>query len=178
VRVLVIFATAITLLLAGCGRTPPDVDTSQIGVTQFPIDERTLAPRITGPSLATGELINLAESTGQVTVLNAWASWCAPCLTEMPILNEAQAQYPNVQFLGLNALDDQTSASQFAEDLGLTFDSIRDPEGELLANIPGVPPRALPSSIVIDKQGRIATRIIGPVEDGQLNNILDDLLSE
>jgi thiol-disulfide isomerase/thioredoxin len=178
VKFLVIFATAIAVLLAGCGRTPPDVDTSQIGITQFPADERAAAPKLAGPSLATDEVINLADSTGQVTVLNAWASWCAPCLTEMPILIEAQAQYPNVQFLGLNALDDQTSASQFAEDLGLTFDSIRDPEGELLATIPGVPPRALPSSIVIDKQGRIATRIIGPVEDGQLNTILDELLSE
>jgi hypothetical protein len=84
---------------------------------------------------------------------------------------------PVVQFLGLNALDEQTSASQFAEDLGLTFNSIRDPGGELLASNPGVHPRALPSSIVIDKQGRVATRIIGPVEDGQPNVVLDEPLS-
>lgn len=177
-RSLVALTAIITLTLVGCGRTPPDVDTSQVGITQFPIDERAAAPQIEGPSLTTGQVIDLADSSGQITVLNAWASWCAPCLTEMPILIEAQAQYPDVQFLGLNSIDEQTSASQFAEDLGLTFDSIRDPEGELLASIPGVPPRALPSSIVIDKQGRIATRIIGPVEDGQLNDILDDLLRE
>lgn len=175
---LVVLTAVIGLTLVGCGRTPPDVDTSQVGITQFPIDERVTAPQIEGPSLATGQVIGLADSSGQVTVLNAWASWCAPCLTEMPILIEAQAQYPDVQFLGLNTLDDQTRALQFAEDLGLTFDSIRDPEGELLARIPGVPPRALPSSIVIDKQGNIATRIIGPVEDDQLNDILDDLLRE
>lgn len=177
-KLFVVLVMAIAVILTGCGRTPPDVDTSQVGITQFPLDERVPAPQIAGPSLATNEIIDVAASTGQVTVLNAWASWCAPCLTEMPILIEAQAQYPDVKFVGLNALDEQTSASQFAEDLGLTFDSIRDPEGELLATIPGVPPRALPSSIVIDKQGRIATRIIGPVEDGQLNDILDDLLRE
>jgi thiol-disulfide isomerase/thioredoxin len=178
VKLFAILAATITLMLVGCGRTPPDVDTSQIGTTQFSIDERTMAPMIAGPSLATGEVVDVADYAGEVTVINAWASWCAPCLTEMPILIAAKSEYPNVRFLGLNTLDDQTSASQFAEDLGLTFDSIRDPEGEILASIPGLPPRALPSSIVLDKQGRIATRIIGPVEDGQLNTILDELLSE
>lgn len=166
------------LTISGCGRAPSVVDTSQVGTTQIPIGERDLAPSIIGPSLGTDQPIELSNNAGDVTVMSSWASWCAPCITEMPILIEAQAKYPDVRFLGLNTLDDKGNAEQFVEDLGITFDSIHDPEGRLLATIPGVPPQSLPSTIVLDKQGRIATRIIGEVKVGQLDVILEDLLRE
>jgi len=166
----------LALALVGCGRTAGDVDLSQVGTVRIPIAERERAPAIEGPSLASGNPIGLEP--GQVTVLNSWASWCAPCLTEMPILIDAAASHPEARFLGLNAIDDQIKARQFVEDLGITFDSIRDPDGALLATIPDVPPRALPSTIIVDSQGRIAARIIGPVQEGQLDAILEDLRAE
>jgi thiol-disulfide isomerase/thioredoxin len=166
------------LALTACGRTPATVDTNQVGTTQIPLGERSPAPELIGPSLSTGDVIGLADSPGRVTVVSSWASWCAPCVTEMPILIKAQAENPDARFLGLNTLDDRTNAEQFVEDLGITFDSIHDPEGQLLATIPGVPPQALPSTIVIDKQGNIATRIIGEVKEGQLDDILDGLARE
>lgn len=170
--------TALLLALTACGRTQPDVDLSQVGATEFALEDRQAAPSIAGPSLATGGDVAATDSIGNVTVINAWASWCAPCLTEMPILADVQRAFPDVRFLGLNALDDATSAMQFVEDVRVPFDSIRDPDGEILASLPGVPPRALPSSLVIDKQGRIAATIIGPVKEGQIDAILQRLESE
>jgi thiol-disulfide isomerase/thioredoxin len=171
-----VLALTLSVALGACGRAPQEVDLSAVGTVVFEAGEREPAPALRGPSLATGN--DLAVGPGQLTVLNSWASWCAPCLTEMPMLIDAAANHPGVRFIGLNAIDDEVQASQFVEDLGITFDSIRDPEGELLATIPGVPPRALPSTVVLDSQGRIAARIIGPIKEGQLDTILDDLIAE
>jgi thiol-disulfide isomerase/thioredoxin len=171
-----VIALLLGFTILGCGRTSGDVDLNAVGITEFPGTERVPAPEIIGPSLETGD--TLAVNRGSLTVVNAWASWCAPCLTEMPILIKANRDYPDVQFIGLNVQDDDLNARQFVEDLGINFDSIQDPEGAILATIPGVPPRALPSTIIIDDQGRIAARIIGPVEEQQLTEILDRLTRE
>jgi thiol-disulfide isomerase/thioredoxin len=103
-----------------------------------------------------------------------------PCLVEMPVLIQAQENYADqgVAVLGLNALDEQQNAQDFVEDLGINFPSIRDAEGALLATIPGVPPRALPSTIVVDADGNIAARIIGPVTEPMVTDILNNLLAE
>lgn len=175
----VLVASLVTAFLAGCGRTPPAVDPSQVGVERFDPGERPPLPAVAGTTVD-GSPLDLADLRGQVVVLNSWASWCGPCLIEMPILIDAADRYGDdgVTVVGINALDEQENASAFQEDLGITFESIRDADGAILATLPDVPPRALPNTLIIDPQGDIAARIIGPVDEPMLTDIIDDVLGE
>jgi len=109
-----------------------------------------------------GTMIDTVDLRGQPLVINAWASWCAPCLEEAPILtaaaNDPRAQ---AQFLGLRVMDDMGEAPPALAEL--PFTSLLDRDGALLVSIPGVPPRAIPSTTVLDAEGRIAAQRIGPL---------------
>jgi thiol-disulfide isomerase/thioredoxin len=179
VGLLTVVSAICLVLLLGCGRDTPTSDSSQVGTERFSAGDREPAPLLAGPTL-TGSTVALDQELGNIVVLNAWASWCIPCIEEMPILIANADEYRNrgVTFLGLNTSDQLRSAEQFAEDFGINFESIRDPDGTLLQQIPGVPPRAIPSTIVIDRNGDIAARIIGPVTEDGLADIISDLLAE
>ncbi|MSX13711.1 MAG: redoxin domain-containing protein, partial [Actinobacteria bacterium] len=84
----------------------------------------------------------------------------------------------DVVFVGLNVKDEPTKARKFVEQLQIPYDSIMDPEGALLATLPEVPPGALPSTLVIDRTGRVAVRIIGQVPPGELAGILEAVSAE
>lgn len=170
------------LLLSGCGGEPaftvwqapsPAAADPRIGVTVLAEAERPAAPALSGVTL-TGEPLDLAELRGQVVVVNAWASWCPPCVEELPLLAGIAETFQGsgVSVVGLNVEDSPSAARTLAAQTGIGFPSLVDPEGRLLASLPGVPPRALPSTIVIDPTGRIAARIVGPVREGVLTEIL------
>ena len=120
---------------------------------------------------ADGLAIDSVELRGQPLVINAWASWCAPCIEEAPILSEA-AQDPRsaANFLGLRVMDDAAEPPPILA--AMPFASLVDTEGYLLASIPGVPPRAIPSTTVLDSQGRIAAQRIGPLTPEILDRML------
>lgn len=167
-------AAALVLLGTGCGRDP----VPQVGVTRIAPEDREPAPPIAGPTLDGGSL-DLADLAGGIVVLNNWASWCAPCRAEVPILvDAARAQGDAVAFVGLNVSDEPKAAAQFVAETGMDYPSIADPQGELLATIPGVPARSLPSTVVLDPQGRIAARVIGEVTASDLDAILAELRAE
>ena len=128
----------------------------------LPIAERKAAPALNGTTL-TGQPWSLADQLGHVTVANICASWCAPCREEIPTLQRLARDNPRMKIIGVNVQDEPAAAQAFVSDLDVTWPSIVDPSGEVLSGIPGVPPKALPSTIVIDAQGRIAARVIGPV---------------
>ncbi|CAB5017343.1 unannotated protein [freshwater metagenome] len=136
-------------------------------------------PLITGATLS-GAQLDLATLAGSVVVLNSWASWCAPCIEETPELIAASLRTASsdVVFVGLNVKDEPTKARKFVEQLQIPYDSIMDPEGALLATLPEVPPGALPSTLVIDRTGRVAVRIIGQVPPGELAGILEAVSAE
>jgi thiol-disulfide isomerase/thioredoxin len=163
------------LLTAGCGRdTPP-----QVGVTSFSVDDRIELPALSGVDLD-GTRRVMSSGTAHVTVLNAWASWCDPCRDEMPILAELDREFSDrdVEFIGLNVQDDPADARAFLERAGIDFPSLADPEGSLLAAIPEVPPKSVPSTLVLDHEGRIAARFIGPFEEVELRSAIQAVLSE
>lgn len=141
---------------------PPVTPDNRIGVTFIPINEREPAPEIAGLDLDLNELA-LSDVAGDVTVVNAWASWCPPCIEEMPelIATQKATKKLGATFLGLNVTDDLESAREFGA--ALTYPSIADPEGRLLSLVPGIPSNGLPSTLIIDSNGDIAVRIIGPI---------------
>lgn len=178
VATVLLVAAGICLTATGCGRTTEASTlgalTPGVGVTSYAIGERTSMPPITGETLS-GAQLELATMAGSVVVLNSWASWCAPCIEETPELIAASSSTASsdVVFVGLNVNDDPTKARKFVEQLQIPYDSIMDPDGVLLATLPEVPPGALPSTLVIDRTGLVAARIIGPIPPGVLAGIVE-----
>ncbi|NKY99059.1 TlpA family protein disulfide reductase [Nocardiopsis alborubida] len=148
--------------------------------TVFAPDERLPAPEVSGETLD-GEPVSLEDYLGDVLVLNIWASWCAPCRTEIPVLKEVYAEHQEsgLEFLGINIKDDRTAARAFVRNLGISYPSIYDQPGVVpQAFRDTVPPRAIPSTIVIDHEGRIAARVIGETTYNQLTDLVEPVLNE
>ena len=156
--------------------TSPAAD-PQVGVTIIPTAERE-SPVVIAGATADGTALSSADFAGDVVVVNAWASWCPPCREELPLLSAAAEAYApdGVAFVGVNALDDPIAAASILATS--PYPSINDEDGAVLRTIPGVPPAALPSTVILDRQGRVAVRVIGPVRPGQLEEALALLVSE
>lgn len=159
-----------------------DADSGYVGATRsitvIPPKDREPAPEISGPELGTGQTISADEFSGKVIVLNVWGSWCGPCKAEAPDLQASSQKTTAVaQFIGLNTRDhDQGPPLAFNRTRGITYPSIFDPDGSLLVRFAGtLPATAIPSTIIIDTDGRMAARVVGPVTEQTLINIVEDV---
>jgi len=149
-------------------------------IVVLPADQRVEAPALSGPLLSGGEL-STADFRGVVVVLNVWASWCAPCRAEAPDLQavwQATAD-GGVQFIGLNTRDSDTAAAGFVKTYGLTYPQMLDPDGRLqLLFRDTLPPQSIPSTVVLDKEGRVAARALGAVSQSDLLGLIEPLVAE
>jgi peroxiredoxin len=146
-------------------------------VTVVPEAERAAAPPFAGPLLGGGSF-DLAEQQGQVVVLNVWGSWCAPCRAEAPALQGAweQTQDDGVLFVGVNTHDTEEGAQAFVDEFGLTYDSVLDPTGRLLLGFRDtLPAAAIPSTLVVDRDGRVAARVLGEVSERTLVDLVEEV---
>ncbi len=151
-------------------------------ITEIPAAERGGPVALTGP-LIDGKAFDVASLRGKVVLINIWGSWCAPCRKEAPALQQAWDQlraFDDVQFLGLNTRDDAAGAAEaFERRFGITYPSLRDPDGSLqLTFRKSLPPRAIPSTLVLDKQGRVAAQIVGVGTRGTFTALVERLRSE
>lgn len=172
--------------LAACTEAGPagGVDDDSIGfqagdgsVVIIPGDERKPAPELAGDTLD-GEQLSTADFAGQMLLLNVWGSWCAPCRKEAPALVEVNGQYPDVQFIGINTRDlDPAPAKAFVRTFEVPYPNIYDPDGSLLLGFGQLPPKAIPSTLIIDEEGRVAARILGEVTASTLAGVIDDVRS-
>lgn len=186
--------TALTILaalvLAGCGSqsTAGDrVEGNDSGfvagdgsITLVDASERIPAPDLVGETLD-GETLRLTDYRGSVVVLNVWASWCAPCRAEAPTLERVwrDTQTDGVQFIGLDTRDSVAAAKAFVDNYGITYPNVIDNDGKLqLLFRESLPPQAIPSTIVIDAEGRVAGRILGAVSESTLRGLIEPLLEE
>lgn len=136
-------------------------------------------PALSGPTLD-GSTLDLASLRGKVVVLNSWASWCEPCKKEIPdfVALSKSVDPAKVVVVGLNVSDDPAAATAFATEYAISYPSVVDESGDVLATVPGVPPKALPSTVVIDGSGRIAARVIGAADPAELARIVADVSAE
>ena len=177
-------AAAATLALAGCSGGAIGADTpdssgqnfvgSAYRSTVFPAGSRPVAPDISGTTLA-GQHLSLSAYRGSVVVINFWGSWCPPCRAEAPDLTElAESDSAHgARFLGIDIRDDPVGADAFVKAFRIPYPSLNDPSDELALAFRGtVPPAAIPTTLVIDRRGRIAARILGSVSYDSLRSLI------
>lgn len=177
----------LTVVLAGCSgglpdrRPGDDVDDGFIGgdsVTLVPPEERQPAPVVEGPALSGNGTVSSADYPGKVLVLNVWGSWCAPCRKEAPDLEAASVETRDVaQFIGLNIRDNSRATPQaFVRTFKVTYPHIYDPSGAQLVKFRGVlPANGIPTTLVIDRDGRVAARVVGLVTKTTLVTLVTDV---
>jgi thiol-disulfide isomerase/thioredoxin len=145
-------------------------------------EDRQPIPDLRGENLmAEGQELTLSSYEGDVVVLNIWGAWCPPCRVEAPQLQEVHERYEDkgVTVFGIDVRDDQRSAPEdFMRDTGLTYPSIYDPPGRSLLALKGYPRAAVPSTIVLDKQHRVAAVFLRDLLAEDLTPLLDRLLAE
>jgi thiol-disulfide isomerase/thioredoxin len=133
--------------------------------TFFPPGSRPEAPTISGTTLG-GDRLSLRAYRGDVIVINFWGSWCAPCRQEAPALGALARHFraDRVRFLGIDIRDNKASAEAFTSTFRIGYPSLNDPSDSIALAFRGtVPPAGIPSTLVIDRGGRIAARIVGGV---------------
>ncbi len=185
-----LLALAGAMLVAGCSTGSDQVDVNNGGEFRFvagtpageviPADERASAPDF-GGRLLDGAEFTSADLDGDVAVLNFWGSWCAPCRVETPEFQEVYADVRDegVQFLGLNVKEtSEQFALAFVERFGIEFPSLYDPRGEVALAFRDYPATAIPSTIVLDRENRVAAVYTGEVSQEDLRRTLDRVLEE
>lgn len=153
-------------------------------------------------TLEDGTVVTTADLEGQVTVLNFWYAACAPCRVEAPDLQALNEEFSavktqsgefeaqkdlgalnqefggrEVQFLGVNLRDQQATSSAFERSFGITYPSALDSDGSIAMGLSEfVPPQAVPTTVVIDKDGRISARVLGIAEKSTLRALIKTAL--
>ena len=152
-------------------------------VTTIPLADRGDAVDFSGRTID-GSRFDSATRSGDVTVVNFWYAACAPCRLEAEDLETISGEYEGekVQFVGVNTRDTATTARSFETDYGIGYPSILDADGGAvqLAFSGSVPPKGTPTTLVLDKEGRVAARIVGPISEqpSTLTTLIKDTLAE
>ena len=149
-------------------------------IVEIPVSERG-EPVVFSGVTEEGEKFDSADIAGQVAVVNFWYAGCAPCRLEAADLEAVWQDFSDedVAFVGINTRDpDPAQAKAFNRSFGVTYPSLYDPAGEQVLKLQGqVPPNGIPSTLVIDQQGRIAARIIGETTKLTLVTVVNDVAS-
>ena len=177
-------------LLTGCSTGSGAVDVNNGGEFRFvagtpageviPAAQRAEAPQFSGRLLGDGEFSS-KQLAGDVAVLNFWGSWCAPCRVETPEFQQVYVDVKDkgVSILGLNVKEtSEQFALAFVDRFGIQFPSLYDPRGEVALAFRGYPANAIPSTIVLDRRGRVAAVYTGSVTQQNLRTVIDRVLGE
>ncbi len=150
-------------------------------VTELSPGERGEPVSLSGPATG-GTQVDVATWRGDVVVVNVWYAACPPCRAEAPDLVAISGEYAadGVRFVGVNTEDGEATAMSFEREFGISYPSVLDARtGEALVALRGqVPPGAVPTTLVLDRQGRVAARVLGRIDPDVLRDLLDGVLAE
>jgi peroxiredoxin len=183
--------TALTLTLTGCSSDPlaeqyregsnKNYIAGDGSITEINLENRGDVISFTGTT-ETGETVNSADYLGTVLVVNFWYAGCAPCRAEAPDLEQVyqETSSSGVSFLGVNVRDLAPTIDTFNSRFGITYPSVIDQDGQMqLAFASQVPPNAVPTTLILDAQGRVAARILGQLKDPSiLKTLVTDIAKE
>ncbi|TFD31567.1 TlpA family protein disulfide reductase [Cryobacterium cryoconiti] len=183
---------AAALLLTGCS-TDPLAEQYREGSskgfiagdgswTEIPVAERG-DPVTWGGADENGTPLSSDDFAGKVVVVNFWYASCAPCRAEAPALQELNKEFSgtDAHWVGVNVRDQAANATAFNESFGITYPSVMDVDtGSMqLAFSGSIPPNAVPTTLVLDRSGRVAARILGAVsEPSILETLVRDTIAE
>jgi peroxiredoxin len=177
-------AALVGLATAGCASGPIGADVPQssgqsfVGhsyeSTFYQVGQRPAAPDVSGTTV-TGQRLNLDTYRGKTIVLNFWGSWCDPCRSEAPALGTLarQLQHDGVRFVGVDIRDEPDAALAFMQNFNVSYPSLNDPDDQIALEFQStVPPAAIPTTLIIDRRGRIAARIVGASTYAELKGLV------
>ena len=182
---------ALTLTLSGCSSDPlaeqyregsnKNYIAGDGSITEINLENRGDVISFIGTT-ETGETVNSADYLGNVLVVNFWYAGCAPCRAEAPDLEQVyqETSLSGVNFLGVNVRDQAPTIDTFNSRFGITYPSVIDQDGQMqLAFASQVPPNAVPTTLILDAQGRVAARILGQLKDPSiLKTLVTDIAKE
>jgi thiol-disulfide isomerase/thioredoxin len=140
-------------------------------------DRRTTI-RVQGTTLE-GRPLDTRSELGKVVVLNTWGSWCPPCNAEAPDLQRVwqEQRSKGVQFVGIALREEPATGLAFERRFGITYPSVRWDGGKVLLQLKGKA-TAPPTTMVLDRRGRLAARVSGKVDAATLRGLVDDVRNE
>lgn len=148
-------------------------------VTTWEVAERSEPVRVAGTDYD-GAAVDTLDWRGDVVVLNTWYAACPPCRAEAPDLVAFATDYADspVHVLGINATDDAGAAKAFERTFAVPYPSLHDKDGSAIAALQGVVPvQAVPTTVLLDGQGRVAARILGRADPSTLRALVDELVA-
>lgn len=183
--------TGLVLALTACTSSDPLSDQANAGdnknyiagdgtVSEYSVADRKDPVEFSG-TLFDGSTVDASNFAGHVTVLNFWFASCAPCRIEAPVLQELYTELApeGVQFLGVNIRDKKPAAEAFERNFQLSYPSITDTDGNVLLSLTKfVPPTSVPTTLVLDQQGRVSARVIGAAQKSTLKALIISVLAE
>lgn len=174
------FVGAVTaLLLSGCGGGSSTTGSRSFiagngAVTFINANARVSAPLIEGKTLD-GNFYRLEK--GRIGVVNVWASWCAPCRAEAPSLNAVSRSFPKVSFVGILTRDNLSTARAFVKRFAIPYPSLVD-DSILIGFHNSLVANAIPTTVLIDKNGKVAARVSGEITIGSLTDLIERVSKE
>ena len=173
------------LLLAACGAdTSGRYESGYVSgngvTTEIAPAERDEPLEFSGETFD-GEDFSSVDRQGELLVVNVWYASCPPCRKEAPDLQAIHEEYADqgVSFVGVNVRDSAGPAKAFEESYGITYPSLPDQDAEIMYELRGqVAPNAVPSTLVLDREGRVAARISGAIDPSTLRAMIDKVLAE
>lgn len=184
-------STVLALALSGCSGGTNAVDQQANGQFRYvgatarghliAAADRKAAGNATAPYLSGTQTFSLHALKGQVVVLNYWATWCAPCVVETPQFDRIYRSMKSegVQFVGVDVKETSRSPAQaFVADNDITYPIVFDEIGRTALQLGKVPMAGLPSTVVIDRAGKVAAVYLGPLAPGDLKPMLTTLVAE
>ena len=187
---LIALVGVLSISLTGCTANDPLANQYKAGdnknyiagdgsVTEFAPGNRGAAVSWAGTTV-TGDSISSADLAGVVTVMNFWYAGCAPCRAEAPDLVALQATNKDVQFVGVNVRDSAETANAFERNFKITYPSVIDAQnGQVLLAFTGiVTPQAVPTTIVIGKDGKVTARVLGRIDKSILSALIKTAAQE
>ncbi|MBY8871967.1 TlpA family protein disulfide reductase [Micromonospora sp. PLK6-60] len=172
-------AVALAAALAGCGSGSQESRCANSdGIVQCAPDQRAAAPEIAGDLLDGTGRYDVSQARGQVVVLNFWGSWCPPCRAEADDLEGTYqaTKATGVTFLGINVQDSRDKAIAFEEGR-VTYPSLFDPASRLALAL-NIPPNTIPATVILDREGRVATVIRAAVRQEGLQPLVERVAAE
>jgi thiol-disulfide isomerase/thioredoxin len=167
------------LLLTGCSnggasQAEESFISGDGAVTYIKKSDRLVAPKISGMTLLGSQY---KFDVGKVAVVNVWASWCSPCRAEEPALSALAKKYSEVEFIGILTRDNPVNAEAFVRKREIPYPTLID-DSILVGFRKSLPANAIPSTVVLDKDGNVAARISGAVTVASLSELIERVSAE